>query len=531
MLSEEIKAHIKNSPAVKQWEKAGYHIRHGIAIPIFSLRTKKSCAIGEYLDLLPLIDFCVSCHMNIIQLLPINEMSGDFSPYNAISSCALDPIYLSLLALPHLEENSTLKNSLESFHILNRQKRIHYDMVKEMKLKWLFAYYNLHFDKFKNSESYASFLKQNPWLEEYALFRTLKQRYSFNNFLDWPEELKNLSPEQYPILVTKYASQIEFYTFLQYLCFSQMIEVKNYASKKRVELLGDIPIFVSVDSVDVWRSPYLFDRRHVAGCPPDDLAPKGQKWGFFLFNWEALKKEDYAFWKRRLNVASSLYHLYRIDHAVGFFRIFAMEVDQTPFQGKFIPKDHSLWEKLGRDNLKMMLDSTILLPIAEDLGLIPSETHKVLFELSIAGTKIMRWEKNGDSFKPIDQYPPLSLTSLSNHDIDPLAIWWRNSPDAKQWAYQKQIPYESTIAPKVRFELLKDSHHTSSLFHINPLQEYLALFEELSYPNHHDERINVPGKKLPTNWTYRIRPFLEDIQEHHALKESIQKLIHKEQLA
>ncbi len=163
----------------------------------------------------------------------------------------------------------------------------------------------------------------------------------------------------------------------------------------------------------------------------------------------------------------------------------------------------------------MMIDATTMLPIAEDLGIVPDETRSVLNELGICGTKVIRWKRrwNGDkNYIPYEEYETLALSTVSTHDAEPTLLWWKNQPEeAALYAQFKHWEYKPNLTLEQRIEILKDSHHTPSYFHINPLQEYLTLLPEFSWPNPEDERINVPGTLYPTNWTYRFKPFVEDI--------------------
>lgn len=389
------------------WQSVGRRSHHGIALPLSALWTERGPA--TFLDLIPLIDWCAEVGFDVIQLLPLNDSGIDPSPYNPISSCALNPKYLA-------------KESVDE-------------------------------------SSYKQFCQENnDWLKAYG------------------------------------------HAEIQYRCFSQMRKVKEYATRKKVYLMGDIPILISPKSVDVLAEPELFDLSKEAGAPPDQYNLEGQHWGFPLVRWDVMKENNYAWWKRRLRVASELYHIYRVDHVVGLFRMWAHKVG-------FIPPDPSLWPTQGREILEMMLQSTSMLPIAEDLGggdTLSDVVRPMLKELGICGTKVMRWE-------PDVPYEPYSLTTVSTHDSEPLLLWWESE-------------YRKPLTPDHHFELIRNSHHTSSYFHVNPLQEYFALIPELTRPPE-QERINVPGTISPQNWTYKFKPPLEAFTRHKGLKIMIQNLL------
>lgn len=483
---------------------------HGICVPLTAIHSKKSCGVGEFFDLIPLIDWAKNVGLDCIQLLPLNDSGNDVSPYNALSSCALDPVYLSLHEL----------GPVDLFQAFRSLERIAFLDVKRQKLRWLHAYFEQTFAALSQTPEYKAFLQEHTWLKSYALFKTLKDEYGGKSWQEWPTELQN--PDTVPPRNT------DFHQFVQYHCFAQMEKVRAYADKRGVKLKGDIPILLSPDSVDVWAERHLFRLDLVAGAPPDLYNALGQKWGFPLFNWDALRATQFAWWKRRLKVAGHCFHIYRIDHVVGFFRIWAIPKNKKAIDGFFIPEDHNLWPAQGREILEMLLKASPLTPIAEDLGVIPPEVPIILKELGICGTKVVRWQRHwhGDkSFIPYDQYEPLSLTTVSTPDMDPLSLWWKKAPDeAIAFAHFKNWSYDGTLSSEHLFELLYDAHHTPSHYHINMLQEYLRLFPELSWPNLEDDRINVPGTLLPTNWTFRYRPSLEEMLEHQGLNVAMRKI-------
>ncbi|HSX13049.1 MAG TPA: 4-alpha-glucanotransferase [Chlamydiales bacterium] len=442
------------------WKTIGLTSHHGIALPLSALHTKNSHGIGEFLDLIPLIDFCKEIGFDTIQLLPINESGYDQSPYTILSSTALNPIYISISELGIFDPE--LKK-------LTLTKRVEYAKVRQRKLALLKDYY----DKNKTHENFEA--------------------------------------------------------FLQALCFSQMEYVRAYAEKNHCFLKGDIPILLSSNSEDIKKYPSLFNDELVAGAPPDMYNKNGQKWGFPIMNWEKMREKHFAWWIHRLTIASHLYHIYRIDHVVGLFRIWAIPKDKEAKDGFFIPEDTNLWEKQGREILEMMLHASQILPIAEDLGIVPPEVRKILKEYGICGTKVMRWERKYShhpiEYIPFEEYEPYSLTTVSTHDSETLQQWWKNNPaEAKPFAELKQWTYQPDLTIEQRFDLLHDAHHTPSYFHINLLQEYLAIFPELVSENPDDERINIPGEVLPTNWSYRFRPSIEQMQKHPQLISSMQKI-------
>jgi 4-alpha-glucanotransferase len=525
--SEDFVQLLSKCPSYSYWENIGIKNHHGIVIPIFSLRTKKSCGVGEFPDLFLLVDWCKQVGFDVIQLLPLNEMGDDdFSPYNTISSCALEPLFLGLRHLDYLHEFPSLEKKLDNFEKLNNLKNVDYKKLKEEKYIWLKEYFDLTFSKIEQSPNYKNFIKQNTWLQPYAIFKILKEEHTPLKWNRWPEKLKNISEKLLKILLERYNNKCHFLYFLQYLCFKQMEEIKEYSTDNKIFIKGDIPILINRNSADVWYYRQFFDVVHSAGCPPDDFNSEGQNWGFPLFNWSALKADGFSWWKRRLNVASSCYHLFRIDHAIGFFRIWTMLKNENALEGKFLPKHPDEWERQGRENLLMLLHSSSMIPIAEDLGLIPKMAYKVLKELGICGTKVVRWQKKFGNFIKYNKYEPISVTTLGTHDMPLMAEWWHKFPSqAKKFSKFNKWKYFSDLTFENRKDLLKQTHNTSSILHINLLQEYLALFPDLVFEDPKEERINVAGLISEKNWTYRTKVFLEDIISHQGLINILKEII------
>lgn len=485
------------------WKKIGMRPHHGICLPLSALKSRRSCGVGEFLDLIPMIEWCKKIGFDCLQLLPLNDTGYDASPYNPLSSSALDPIYLSLWNLPNGGGFEPFLPYLNSPALSRRE-------VKTLKLEWLRAYFHKSFSSLSTTASYAAFLAESPWLHDYSRFMANKAAFQWQSWQSWPPSFREDRTE------------VDFHQFLQYLCFSQFKKVRGTANEHSLFLVGDTPYLLSPDSADVWARPQLFRLDLAAGAPPDQYNKLGQNWGFPLFNWDEMQKSNYFWWLERLSTMQKLYDIYRIDHVVGFFRIWAIAQGHIPSDGSFIPADPSAWISQGRKVLEMMIDFCPLLPIAEDLGTIPEAVYPVLKGLGICGTKVLRWQ---DSI-PYDLYEPLSLTTVSTPDLEPLALWWQNMPqEAIGFCKFKGWEHTPTLFPERQLAILHDAHHTSSYFHINLLQEYLYPFPELRHPHLEDERINVPGTLISKNWTYRFRPSVEEIVAHEPLAQAIRAIL------
>ncbi|MDP1835999.1 MAG: 4-alpha-glucanotransferase [Chlamydiales bacterium] len=514
--------HLATGPTAEQWRTIGVRHHHGINVPLFSLHSKNSCGIGEFTDLIPLIQWCKLVGLDVIQLLPLNDSGRESGPYGALSAFALNPIHLGLA---HLQNAS----GLDALQELNKSPRMQFNEVLQLKERWLRDYFSKEGPEIISSDEYRKFIQSNQWLRGYSLFKTIKHLRNWQRWEEWPEELLNLNADALAELERTHSKEVQYHQFAQFLCFQQFQNVKKAAEDAGVFLKGDIPILINRESADLWEHRQLFLLDYTAGAPPDMYSETGQKWGFPLYNWPAVERQDYKWWRHRLKVASSLYHLYRLDHIVGFFRIFAIPVDKEAKDGFYFPQDESVWLEHGRKILTTLVESSPMLPIGEDLGVIPDGVRPFLAELGICGTKVMRWERywhTTKQFIPVQEYPPETMTTVSTHDSDTLAGWWKNYPDEAQlycdfkgWEYVEDLPIAYL------FDILKDSHRSGSLFHVNLLQEYLALFPELVNPDPNEERVNVPGTISDQNWTYRFKPSVEEIIAHQALASKVKALV------
>jgi 4-alpha-glucanotransferase len=517
------------TPAAPQWSQIGIRHHHGICLALFSLYSEKSCGIGEFYDLIPMIRWCKEINMDVIQLLPLNDTGLGTSPYSAISAFALNPVHLSLTELPNITLLPDYQEKLSKIQYWNRTERVKYHIIRELKYAILRDYFSRYFPHIADTPSYHSFLEQNNWLQPYALFKALKEINFWKHWEEWPIPLKSPSANSYHELLSEHKQACDFHIFLQYLCYQQFETVKKFATENGVNLKGDIPILIDRDSADVWHNRHLFLLHLAAGAPPDRYTVEGQYWGFPVYDWEEHAKEGYSWWRERLQFASHFYHLYRIDHVVGFFRLWGIPVGKPAKEGSFFPPHEEEWIPSGRKLMEMMLQSAPILPIGEDLGLVPTEVKECLYSLGICGTKMMRWERRweGDGgFIPVNEYQVMTMATVSTHDTDTLQLWWRHFPkEAKLYADFKGWPYHPFLSAEYHEAILKECHHSASLFHINLLQEYLALFPELVSHNPNDERINIPGKILDTNWTYRFRLPLEKIITNIPLKQKMKDII------
>ncbi len=299
----------------------------GVAIPVFSLRTKDSSGIGEFSDLKLMVDWAVETGLSVVQVLPVNDTTSthtwaDSYPYRAISIYALHPLYLGLKDYP-LKDKVVHSRYKKEFKRLNKLEAVDYESVD--KLKW--EYFGLLYQDMGKvtlkEADYISFVDENKkWLLPYACFCYLRDKYKTGVINDWKGyEAFSESVKNKLLKDDKAIEVIHFYYFIQYLLHKQLLDAKEYAHQQGVILKGDIPIGVDRDSVDVWIEPHLFNLDVSAGAPPDAFAINGQNWGFPTYNWSEMAKDGYQWWINRFKKMNDYFEAYRIDHILGFFRI------------------------------------------------------------------------------------------------------------------------------------------------------------------------------------------------------------------
>ncbi|MBS0655319.1 MAG: 4-alpha-glucanotransferase, partial [Verrucomicrobia bacterium] len=433
-------AFIDDLPTSHQWHRVGVGKHHGIALPLGALRGKDDAGIGEYLDLVPMIDWCHSIGFDCIQLLPLNDTGHTPSPYSPKSSMALHPIYLSLSALPSLEHYPSLTNALKKMQKRNNEQRISYQQVLEDKEIFLEKYFSLAGPSITASTAFADFVAANPWLETHGLYHVLKITHNNRPWWEWSNHLQNPDRATIESLKEKHKNELDLYTFIQFLCFDQWRQVKEAAEKRDVSLFGDMSIMVGRDSSDVWLHRDFFVLDYNAGAPPDMYNEEGQSWGLPLYNWKALEKADYSWWKERLKTLDSLYHILRVDNIHSFFQFWAVPLGKPGKEGSFLPESEHEALSEGKNHVHMLISSSNVLPIAEGMGYVPDSFKETLEKRGISSIKVLQWAHEGPdhSFLEPSKYDPLSLACVSTHDTESLTQWWiSHHHDAEMLAHSR----------------------------------------------------------------------------------------------
>lgn len=317
----------------------------GVALPVFSIRSRDSCGVGEFNDLNKVVDFCVACGYQLLQLLPINDTCcnndvSDSYPYSAVSSFALHPQYINVESLGNLPAKVQDEYAQEKER-LNGLQQIDYVAVMKVKMRFIRHMYLLQKEDFLDSNEFTTWFKENQnWLVPYALFRFFMEVNGGSKVDEWgarsyvtPDDMEKLASPN-----TFHFDYLALTYFTQFHLHKQLLAASEYAAANQVVFKGDLPIGVNRNCVDTWVNPHLFRLNMQSGAPPDFFSRSGQNWSFPTYNWDAMSKDGYAWWRCRLGHMANYFHAYRIDHILGFFRIWEIpECFRTGMSGRFYP--------------------------------------------------------------------------------------------------------------------------------------------------------------------------------------------------
>ncbi|WP_321334914.1 4-alpha-glucanotransferase [uncultured Bacteroides sp.] len=318
----------------------------GVAIPVFSLKSEKSFGVGDFGDLKQLIDWAVKTDQKIVQILPVNDTTmthtwTDSYPYNSISIYAFHPMYANLSSMGKLENAEDSARFAVKQKELNALPTVDYEAVNRLKWEYFRLLFKQEGDKVLASNAFNLFFEENKeWLKPYAVFSYLRDAYKTPDFRQWPK-CSEFSESEIEKMCRPHAADylhIAIYYYLQYYLHLQLLEATTYARAHGVVLKGDIPIGISRNSVEAWTEPYYFNLNGQAGAPPDDFSVNGQNWGFPTYNWEVMEKDGYKWWMKRFYKMSEYFDAYRIDHILGFFRIWEIPMHAVHgLLGQFVP--------------------------------------------------------------------------------------------------------------------------------------------------------------------------------------------------
>ncbi|GAA4823386.1 4-alpha-glucanotransferase [Algivirga pacifica] len=317
----------------------------GVALPVFSLRTHQGLGVGEFLDIKLLVDWAKHTGMRLVQILPVNDTIAthtwvDSYPYAAISVYALHPIYINLEQTGKLKSKKRMTELSKKKKELNALESVDYDAVMDFKMAYLQELWEEKKASFYKDAKAKEFLKEHEgWLKPYAVFSYQRELYGTPDFTQWKSMKKYTKTGVDKLFSDKETKdKINFYVFVQYHLHLQLLEAAEYARANQVVLKGDIPIGIYRHSADAWSEPRLYNMDGQAGAPPDDFAVNGQNWGFPTYNWEEMRKDGYQWWVSRMTHLSQYFDAFRIDHILGFFRIWEIPLDSVQgLLGQFRP--------------------------------------------------------------------------------------------------------------------------------------------------------------------------------------------------
>ncbi len=507
----------------------------GILLPLFSMRSKKDWGIGDLSGLAKWVDAAAALNLDLIQLLPVNEMPpGAECPYTALSAFAIDPIFIAVDEIPELSESPELKAELAAkrFQTGLRHLRgstiVHYNEIKELKFGILWkiycAFHQNHILKdTAAAKEFFAFAAHNAfWLDDYALFRRLKDTHSWTSWTHWEEPLRRHDHAALKEFEAANENQVMFFRYLQWLIDRQWRAVRERAAAKGVLLIGDLPFMVNQESADVWARQNEFDINKEVGAPPDAFSETGQKWGLPAYRWEEVEKNEFEWWRLKVKKSADFYDLFRIDHMVGFFRTWIIPHDAN-LKADFDITDPAAQRARGKRFLQAVSGASRMLPVAEDLGVIPPYVYEVLAEMGIPGYKVMRWEKDktGHYLEP-ENYPHVGFATSSTHDNEPIADWW-GMVDAVEkklfWTMVSGRKEKPPLFSKAREAVLRKLLRAASSLLILPIQDVFGT----------KDRINTPNTMGMHNWTYRFPTPVEDLfKKHKKLLNSFAAMVKEE---
>ena len=440
------------------------------------------------------VDFLKYSGQTYWQILPLGQTSYGDSPYQSFSINAGNPYFIDLDILAY--EGLLKQEEYQTLNWGDNPTLIDYELMYNLRyhiLEKAFTRFNL------KEDGYIKFLEQEKnWLEDYALFMAIKKANNDYSWEKWSEKFRKKDPETLKYFIKNNREKIEFWKFLQYKFYTQWRNLKNYANKNGIKIIGDIPIYVAYDSVEVWKNPEYFQLDEqlnmisVAGCPPDAFSAIGQLWGNPLYNWEYMEKTKYNWWIDRLKSATTLYDIVRIDHFRGFESYYSIPANETTaLNGKWqkgpgIKLFNRIKEELGELNL-----------IAEDLGYLTEDVIQLLKETGYPGMKPMQFafdSREGGDYLP-HNYTQNSVAYIGTHDNN-TALGWILSANSNDIEYMRSyLDIYTSNDKETVWKMISRTMAVTSNVVIIQMQDYLGLGDEA--------RMNVPST-IGGNWCWRM---------------------------
>ena len=533
----------------------------GVLAPLFGLRSESDLGIGDVAVLREFIDWAAEIGFKLVQLLPISEMGHDNSPYNAISAMAIEPTTLHLA--PGSPEDLTrddYESTLVDVDLTKlRHGAVKYGVVKKVKRRLLekaFANFSAHASQDRHRKFRNFCAQESAWLDDYAFFRALMEENGENEAWNkWPGEHQRIESarawleRQSPEKKRQFHDRDNFFRYVQWIANEQWSGIKSYAEERGLALMGDIPFGVNYYSADVFARRNEFALDWCGGAPPeshfkdDKFTQKwGQNWGIPLFHWDVMRHRNFDWWRQRVRSIRRSFHLFRIDHVLGFYRIYAfpwrpqqnrkfLPLDWNQMLGQtggraphFHPRDDSSPNNCeanrhdGEECLRAVLEeSGDARLIGEDLGTVPDYVRPSLRSLGVAGFKIPQWEFYQGRVTPGPEYERLSVATYATHDHKPMrALWEEAFEHATSTSDQARAELEK-IATFARFTRTNDQIDFERDFYPAMMA---ALFESESWIAvvmitdllARKYRFNIPGTAASSNWVRRMQRSISQLR-------------------
>lgn len=464
----------------------------GILLPVSSIPS--AYGIGSFSkEAYEFVDFLERAGQSYWQILPLGPTGYGDSPYQSFSTFAGNPYYIDLEEL--IEEGLLTKEQCEARDFGANEAYVDYEKIYKSR----FVVLKEAFDnsRIEENEDFQAFAKENAfWLSDYSLYMAVKDSYKGKSWSEWDEDIRLRRPEAIERYRNQLKEEILFYEFQQYLFDTQWRKLKKYANDRGVKIIGDIPIYVALDSADTWANPELFqldeNRRPtgVAGCPPDAFSATGQLWGNPLYKWDYHKETEYAWWIQRISYCYKLYDVVRIDHFRGFDEYYNIPFGDTT-------AEFGRWEKgPGYDLFKVMKKKIGDKPIiAEDLGFLTPTVNQLLKKSGYPGMKVLQFafdSREESDYLP-HNYTANSVVYTGTHDNDTTVGWYQVINRRDRSFAKKYLNIKSSR--ELEWNFIRAALGSVSDTAVIPMQDYLGLGSEA--------RINVPST-LGTNWKWRM---------------------------
>jgi 4-alpha-glucanotransferase len=479
--------------------------RAGISVPLFALRSTRSWGIGEIGDIPAAASWLRSASQSVLQILPLNELApGESSPYSALSAMAIDPQFISLWLLEDVVASEWESDA--ELEEVRQSPRLQYGRLRRLKHRALRSAFDRFLDtQWRSDTPRASALRgyisrEHWWLDDYSLYRALRAEAGERPWTEWSPDVRDRTTGGLERARDRLAKEVLFFQYVQWVAGEQLDGVRRQMAG--VQILGDFPFMVTLDSADVWSRPDDFILDASVGTPPDAFSDTGQEWGLPPYDWSRAQRNDFEWLRVRARRSAELYDGFRIDHLVGFYRTYVRPLNGEPpyFMPGAEPEQRALGERLMQIFIETGADVSV-----EDLGTVPDFVRESIAAIGLPGYKVLRWE-------PVDPalYPPGSVAMTGTHDTEPLAVWWEWLSPQERQRFGIDAPFDS----RVRDLLLERIYNAGSELVLLPLQDVFGW----------RDRINHPATISERNWTYALPWPVDQLDRQPEARDAVHRL-------